>query len=223
VDTHLLAIAGNQPVGTDLAPWLALQRWLEDGEQQVVVPYAVTLAEMIPAVAVRLRRDFGIVLNLIRAHALLHRATRGRDSEGQIIAEPEDYSVIHKLAARFIAEGVEASVPQTICETVAAVARLTSGRGEGASLAQVAKELGLDKSSASRRIHAAIQRGYLRNLESYRRSPLRLVLGDPLPDEIEILPDPKALKERCCSVAHLRGIDGADPNRRRMAKDESRT
>ena len=32
-----------------------------------------------PPVAVRLRRDFGAVLGLIRAHALLHQATRGRD------------------------------------------------------------------------------------------------------------------------------------------------
>ena len=207
----MLAIAEDGRAGLDLEPWLALQRWLEGGEHRVVIPYAVTLAEMIPAVAVRLRRDFGTVLNLIRAQALLHRATRRRDSEGRIIAELRDYVVIHMLAARLLAEGVESTVPQTVRETVAAVVRLTPGYGDEASLTQVAKELGLDKSSASRRIRGALQRGHLRNLEPHRRSPLRLVLGDPLPADIEVLPDPKALEARCCSVALQSADRGGGP------------
>ena len=38
------------------APWHALQAWLAAGERQVVVPFAGTLAELTPPVAVRLRR-----------------------------------------------------------------------------------------------------------------------------------------------------------------------
>jgi len=53
-----------------LAPWHALQTWLETAEHRVVIPYAPVLAKMIPPIAVRLRRDFGAVLNLVRAHAL---------------------------------------------------------------------------------------------------------------------------------------------------------
>jgi hypothetical protein len=36
------------------------------------------LAELVLAIAVRQRRDFGALLTLIGAHALLHRASRDR-------------------------------------------------------------------------------------------------------------------------------------------------
>jgi hypothetical protein len=62
-------------------------------------------------VAVRLRRDFGTVLALVRAHALLHQANRARDAEGRIVATLTDYGVIRELVADLLAEGVEASVP----------------------------------------------------------------------------------------------------------------
>ncbi len=42
-----------------LATWHALQTWLESAEHGVWIPYARKLAELIPPVAVRLRRDFG--------------------------------------------------------------------------------------------------------------------------------------------------------------------
>jgi hypothetical protein len=73
-------------VELNLEVWHALQVWLESVEHRVSIPYAGKLAELIPPVAVRLRRDFGAVLNLIRAHALLHQATRESDGEGRIVA-----------------------------------------------------------------------------------------------------------------------------------------
>jgi hypothetical protein len=57
----------------DYEPWRAYQRWLALGERRVVVPFARALVFEIPALAVRLRRDFPTLLSLIRAHALLHR------------------------------------------------------------------------------------------------------------------------------------------------------
>ena len=50
----------------DLARWHDLQVWLETAEHRVAIPYARTLAELVPPVAVRLRRDFRAVLSLIR-------------------------------------------------------------------------------------------------------------------------------------------------------------
>jgi hypothetical protein len=76
--------AGGPP--PDLRPWHALQEWLEGVERRVTIPYAKELAAKIPPVAVRLRRDFGAVLNLIKAGALLQQASRKRDREGRIIA-----------------------------------------------------------------------------------------------------------------------------------------
>jgi hypothetical protein len=44
----------------------------------------------------------------------------------------------------------------------------------------------LDKSAVSRRVADAIDRGYLRNLEDKKGRPARLVMGDPLPEELEV-------------------------------------
>src|SRR5215217_5828585 len=51
-------------VSPDLNAWHALQEWLATSEPSVTVSYAEELAENIPPVAVRLRRDFGALLNL---------------------------------------------------------------------------------------------------------------------------------------------------------------
>jgi hypothetical protein len=105
--------------GPSFDPWHALQIWLESAEHRVSLPYAGKLAELIPPVAVRLRRAFGAVLNLIRAHALLHQATRERDTQGHIVATiEEDYAAVRELVADLVSEGIEATVPKTVRETV---------------------------------------------------------------------------------------------------------
>jgi len=79
------ALAADDAASTiNYSPWHALQAWLAAGEHQVDVPFARKLADLIPPIAVRLRRDFKLLLTLIRAHALLHRATRGHDNQGRI-------------------------------------------------------------------------------------------------------------------------------------------
>jgi hypothetical protein len=94
----------------NLDPWHALQVWLESAEHRVWIPYAKKLAELVPPVAVRLRRDFEAVLNLIRAHALLHQASRERDAEGRIVATvEEDYAAVRELVADLVSEGIEAT------------------------------------------------------------------------------------------------------------------
>ena len=90
-----------------------------------LIPYAGKLSKLIPPVAVRLKRDFGAVLNLIRAHALLHQATRGRDAEEHMVATIEEpYAVVRELVADLVSEGIEATVLATVRETVQAVKRL---------------------------------------------------------------------------------------------------
>jgi hypothetical protein len=90
-------LAAEESAGLDYAPWQAFQEWLTTGERRVVVPYALWLANKIPPVAVRLRRDFGVLLSLIRAHALLHRETRNKDAQGRIVAAPADYAAVYHL------------------------------------------------------------------------------------------------------------------------------
>jgi hypothetical protein len=184
----------------DLEPWHSLQEFLELSETRVTIPFAETLAELMPPVAVRLRRDFKAILILIRAHAILHQVNRKRDDEGKIVASIDDYAEVRELVADIVAEHVEATVSRTIQETVAAVAHLTATEGKAeATVQEVAVALGLDKSAASRRVHSAVSKGYLQNLETKRGRPSRLVVGAPLPHEVELLPPAKKLKS--CTVA----------------------
>jgi hypothetical protein len=141
----LLALAEERDGGPDLEPWHALQRWLELGERRVTIPYATRLAEAIPPVAVRRRRDFGAVLGLIRAHALLHQSSRDRDGKGRIIATEDDYAVVRELIVDLVSEGVGRAVRKSVRETVAAVEALADEHG--VARGKVAKKLKLDPSA----------------------------------------------------------------------------
>jgi hypothetical protein len=132
-----------------------------------------------PPVTVRLRRDFGAVRNLIRAHAILQQASRQRDAEGRIVATLEDYAAIRDLVADLISEGVEATVPATVRETVQKLALLYSDQSEPVTIVKLAEELELDKSAAWRRVRTAIDLGYVKNLEERKGRPAQLVPGEP--------------------------------------------
>jgi hypothetical protein len=201
------ALADDAPADPiNYAPWHALQAWLATDQREVTVPFARTLAKLIPPVAVRLRRDFRLLLTLIRAHALLHRKTRARDAQGRIVATVADYAAVRGLVARLFAEGIEATVPPTVRETVTAVGACVGGGVGEISLTALARKLKLDKNSAHHRVRKAIERGYLVNREEKRGMPARIALADPLPDEIEILPTIEALGD-CWSVgASTEGI-----------------
>ena len=114
-----------------------------------------------PPLAVRLRRDFGALLSLIRAHALLHQATRERDERSRIVATLDDYSVVRELVADLVAEAIEATVPRSVHEAVRAVARLhAQEHSQPVAVVQVANKLKLDRSVASRRVRSARVRGF---------------------------------------------------------------
>jgi hypothetical protein len=151
-------------------------------------------------VAVRQRRDFGQLLTLVQAHALLHRESRERDGAGRVVTTFEDYAIVRELVADLFAEAAGTEVSGTVRETVEAIAALLeakpAGRDERATVTvvEVWKRLRLDKSAAARRVRAAKQAGCLDDLETWRGRPSRLVLGEPLPDRLEILPPPEQLQ-----------------------------
>jgi hypothetical protein len=193
----LSMLAEEEREEANLTPWHALQQWLgsPSAARSVTIPYASALADMVPPLAVRLRRDFGALLSLIRAHALLHQATRERDERGRIVATVDDYAAVRELVSDLVSEGIEATVPKSVREAVHAVARLHAQEdSQPAAVVQVAKELKLDRSAASRRVRSAKDRGFLRDLEDNPRKPSRLVPGDPLPEDLEILPRPQSLQ-----------------------------
>jgi hypothetical protein len=207
----------GQSQSVSMRRWHDLQAWLQSGGSGVIIPYAVPLAEATATVAVRLRRDFSAVLTLISAHALLHQANRKR-TKGQIVATYEDYGVVRDIVADFLTEGLETTVSPTIRETVTVVERLNVPGG--VSIAELAKVLDLDKSVVSRRVRVATARGYLKNLEDKNGVHARLVKGEPLPKDQQILPSVEALQDRC-SVAGSKG--GIQPCPQGLGNDAGQT
>ncbi len=204
-----LAISEESVEEPDLTRWQALQVWLEGSERRVVVPYARDLAEKMGDVAVRLRRDFSVILSLIRSHTLLHQATRERDGEGRIVASIVDYRRVRELVADLVAEGVEATVPPIVRQTVEAVEKIIrDGDEEHATNRAVTEDLQIDKAAASRRVKVAVDQGYLRNLEDRKGRPARLVVGEPMPEDAEILPPPEDLEEVLSGCAVDRDFEG---------------
>jgi hypothetical protein len=183
----LRALADEDDHAPDLAQWHALQAWLLHAEHRVTIPYAAELADAVPPVAVRLRRDFGALLALIRCHAILHQLNRDRDTLGRIVATEDDYLVVRDLVGALIAEGVGATVSLIVRETVEVIAAMPQSP-TGHTVRAVADQLNLDRSTTSRRIRMAADGGYLRNLEEVRGRPGRWVTGDPLPEQTDILP-----------------------------------
>ncbi len=209
----MLAQARGKEQALDLAEWVALNTWLarEDprvDEEPVDVPFAEALADVIEPVDVRLRRDFVVLLRLIRAHALLHQESRERNSDEQVVATFEDYEVIRDLVAEPMSAMVGVTVSDAMRETVKAVAELSGEDAKEVSQAELTGKLELNKSTVSRRVTSGIRAGHLLNREEKRGKPARIVVGEPLPDEEQLLPDVETLKAtvesleaECCSVA----------------------
>ena len=207
----------------EIGKFLALQEWLAGTNHEVVIPYAKRLAEMIPPVAVRLRRDFKAILYLIMSHAILHQASREQDDRGRIIATIEDYKAVWDLVAHIVSRGVQMTVPATMRETGQAVAKLQQERRKrqvgnpgkamgGASLMDVANILHLNRSTVSRRVNACLEEGYLVNRETKRGQPFRLVVGDPLPEDSVVLPTPESLAKSCSLAGDSEGIYPPPPS-----------
>ena len=153
--------------------------------------------------------QFGV--QLIRSHAILHQASREKDEKGRVVATLQDYKVIRELVADLVAEGVDATVSQTMRQTVRAVEKLTSGNKEHVGIKALSKELTLDKASASRRVKAAREAGYLVNLEETKGKPAKIAPGDPLPADLVILPTYEDLVkqwDRCSVATETGGIWG---------------
>ena len=186
------AIARRGSAEIDLSEWHALDTWLSLGPNDVAIPYAEQLADLIPPIAVRLRRDFGQLLNLISAHALLHQATRETDDDGRVVATLDDYAVVRELVHELFSDEVEATVPRIVRETVEAIPdslNAVSGR-------ELAELLGVHPGTVSRRVEQAIALGYIVNDEWRAGHPARYRRGNPLPDELVLLPTVETLQRR---------------------------
>jgi hypothetical protein len=181
------AIAAGQRTEADFSGWHAYARWVAAGNKNVVIPYAAWLAENIPPVAVRLRRDFRALLRLIETHAILHQLNRATDEQGRIVATEADYLAVRALITDLISDAVGKTVRPVTRETVEAVVKLDQGKG--VKVHELVVHLDLERSTVQYRVTAARERGYLVNLEDKRGKPARYQAGSPLPDEAVVLPE----------------------------------
>jgi hypothetical protein len=174
----------------DLAPWHELFHWLKHhGEHRVYIPYADYLAENAAASVVRMRRDFGVLLGMIEAHAVLHQVTRERDQHGRILATAADYTAAVDILADAFAITSGKRVKDVVRNAVAAVEAL-GGAQSDVTVAQVAKHLRRERSRASRGLKEAADLGYLTNQETREGRAARYRLGpDELPEDKRALPD----------------------------------
>lgn len=170
--------------------WRDFQSWFATQDNKVEITFAQGLAGMIDPNSIRLRRDFGKLLNLIATHALLHRQSR-RSGPNGLIAEMSDYRAVWKIMRRTFALSMEKSIDTAIRQTVEAVEAMGSAT---VTMDTLAKRLGLDKSNAARRYHRAAAAGFLMNRGEGHGRPYAIALAAPLPADDSTLPSPKALR-----------------------------
>ncbi len=191
----LLKIAEDTD-GADYRAWQSLQHLLETGNRRVVIPFAKEIAGLTLPAGVRIRRDFGTVLSLIKAHALLHQMSRETDNDDRIVATVRDYDIVWGLVDGLISGGVGLTIPKTVRETVDVV----SGADTELTIKKVAAALELDPSATWRRVRKAIKLGYLQNLEERPRQPAKLILGDPMSEDTGVLPSAERLQQTLSPV-----------------------
>lgn len=170
--------------GKDYSDWHALQVWIAGQDNRVVIPYGEALAEKIPPIDMRIRRDFELLLNAIHAHAIIHQVGRERDEAGRIVATIEDYAVVRELVNDVMSASVQARVGEGLRRVVKAVGKMLDDETKP-SVRKLEQALNMSKSVVSRHLKAAMSEGYLvaaqedsagglRSTAWARRSPLIL-------------------------------------------------
>jgi len=176
----------------DWGNWLAFHEWLALSKTKYAIPYAVSLAKLTNCDESRIRRDVDAVHNLIGAHAVIHQKNRKINSKGIVIASKKDYSAVYKIIAKALSSTVGAS--RSDIKTVKEVERtLKELNLNSISMTNLAKRLGVNKTTVSRNVGSPISKGYLVNKETKKGVEAKLTLGKPIQENIKILPSPKTL------------------------------
>uniref|UniRef100_A0A7V4G940 MarR family transcriptional regulator n=1 Tax=Desulfobacca acetoxidans TaxID=60893 RepID=A0A7V4G940_9BACT len=183
---------------------IAFQGFLQaQAPWDVVIPFVKTLAPLIAqrAAGPRIMRDFARLLSLVKSVTVLRQAHRQRDTKGRLVATIEDYVAIFNLVGPMY-EATLTGASKELRETVKTIGEMLD-KGELITATTLAARLNIDRSTASRRVNAAIKRGWVVNKETKRGHPWDLHTGEPLPDQGG-LPAPDEVQktwERLGSVA----------------------
>jgi hypothetical protein len=194
------AAAGlSEPI--DVKRWHNLDAGLPTEGASVQPALADRLADLVFAGSVRMRRDFTALMTLMMAHALVYAGEREPDHLGRVMADVRDYAAIrpHLLVVMGVQSDavVSAQVRQFVQATEAALDEKREAAAVVAGVTVTAKEvgerIGLDSRTAWRRAKRAIRDTWLENEEKRPRQPARLILGEPMPIDVEVLPPVEAL------------------------------
>lgn len=77
----------------------------------VVIPYLRKLADLFPTREERFHRDFDKTVMLIKASALLHQYQREETEDGAVVANEDDYRLVHSLGDAFAQSLLSVSEP----------------------------------------------------------------------------------------------------------------
>lgn len=182
----------------DYAPWHAFADWVATGNFKVSVPYLPKLARLVDHSSRQVKRYFPHLAMLIKAHALIHQASRTMSTEGECVATLDDYAAVFNLVDDIISQGLSATVSPEVRETVEATVSIVNHRrefSEGVPQHALVKKLGLDKGTISHRVAAALSNLFLINEETRQGRPHKLKPGEPMPNDTRVLPTVDELRE----------------------------
>jgi hypothetical protein len=159
---------------SELAAWLALQRWLElEGPYDVVVPFAeaiyaayeALIVAFPAALQVRMRRDVGALLTATETSAVLHKAQREMDEKGRIVALPADYRNAWNAFNTSVSALYGVRTRAEIVATVRAAEGMGAVKGGDSvkiTVAAMRKALGINSNDvAASRLREAVEHGAL--------------------------------------------------------------
>jgi CHC2 zinc finger len=192
LDALAMRAEGEAPENVDLAPFIALQRYLALSDVRVVVPFARQLFRLISADQVRMRRDGQKLRAGIEAVALLYQCQRERDADGRIIATLDDYA----LARELLVPAFEIIQADGLTPAVREAVEKIGEEEKCVSIATLEARLNLGGTATRYRVKRALAEGWLVDDEDRDRRgrAAKLRRGQPLPEATSSLPEVETLR-----------------------------
>jgi hypothetical protein len=168
----------RETVRAEIDRWLDYQRWLALGAPyDVSIPYRRAILQALrtqreaarkrgenPKLRLRMRRDVHGFLTGIRTSAILHKAQRGKDGRGRIIATIDDYRSAHEAFDPGLASLYKIASPVTTIAVVRAIEEMgaTTDRAVKVTVTAIMDKLGITgRGGANDRLRDAEERGYI--------------------------------------------------------------
>lgn len=197
----------RKKVNIDFEPWHKMHSHIENSGKDVYIPYAKSIAEVLPTNNYRISRDFPKILALIKSCALLHQFHRDRSVDGSVVANKFDYESIYSLLNYPLSQSIESDTSRPIRDIVDGVRDIMQNKSEerkhtdgffpggdqSVGYSDLMELLGRDRATISRNTTEAIRLGYLIDLNPGQGRQAKIVLGDRELSSKLIMPEPEKI------------------------------